>query len=276
MLYRHLVTGDFNGDSYQDIISPEFENNATGNHFFRKNNGSGVFIDNSQVYTGMEGLHHRLYPALDIDNDGDLDLGVIHSSTQQNARFFHILLNRNQRTLNLKAYLQGFYDQSDNSLRSDTLTAVLRHEESPFQIVETSKAIVNSDGNAVFKFVNYDNRLDYYVQTNHRNSIETWSSVTHEFIDHSMDLDLSASSSQAFGNNQIQIDSSPLRYAIYGGDINQDGVVDVSDLSIVYNANLEYLTGYVPSDVTGDNVVDISDIVLVFNNSTNFVSVVRP
>ena len=33
---------------------------------------------------------------------------------------------------------------------------------------------------------------------------------------------------QAFGNNMIQIDTSPVYFGIYSGDVNKDGTIDAS------------------------------------------------
>ncbi|MBL0108120.1 MAG: hypothetical protein IPP52_12740 [Ignavibacteria bacterium] len=42
---------------------------------------------------------------------------------------------------------------------------------------------------------------------------------------------------------------------MYGGDVNQDGVVDAGDLSAVDNDAAESLSGYVSTDVNGDDFV---------------------
>ena len=68
-----------------------------------------------------------------------------------------------------------------------------------------------------------------------------------------------SSASQAFGNNMKQVDLSPVKFAIYSGDVNQDGVVDAADLSLIDNASFNFVTGYVTPDVNGDSIVDASD-----------------
>ena len=79
------------------------------------------------------------------------------------------------------------------------------------------------------------------------------------------------SEDQVLAENVIQVDDSPLRFAIYGGDIDQDGFVDLNDLVTVFNSASVFETGYKISDVTGDDLVDLTDVVLVFNNANNFV-----
>ena len=58
--------------------------------------------------------------------------------------------------------------------------------------------------------------------------------------------------------------------------MNQDGIVDASDLSSVENNAAEGLSGYVITDVTGDDFVDAGDLSILENNSVNGVSAVIP
>ncbi len=67
-----------------------------------------------------------------------------------------------------------------------------------------------------------------------------------------------------------------MRFAVYSGDVNQDGAVDLADITEVYNSSVAFVTGYAVTDVNGDNTVDLSDITLTYNNSVNFVLVRKP
>ena len=87
-----------------------------------------------------------------------------------------------------------------------------------------------------------------------------------------MSYDFTNAASQAFGNNMKQIDASPLRYGIYGGDENQDGAVDLVDIVNVYNDATTFVNGYVSSDMNGDNITDLVDVVITYNNAVAFVS----
>jgi len=73
-----------------------------------------------------------------------------------------------------------------------------------------------------------------------------------------------------------QVDASPLRFAIYSGDVNQDGIVDGTDASLVDNDAFNFVTGYVGTDVNGDDVVEASDAAIVDNNAFNFVGSITP
>ncbi len=55
-------------------------------------------------------------------------------------------------------------------------------------------------------------------------------------------------------------------YGFYGGDVNDDGAVDGSDMAGVDNDNSVLAFGYNVSDVNGDGATDGSDMALVDNN----------
>jgi len=65
-------------------------------------------------------------------------------------------------------------------------------------------------------------------------------------------------------------------YAIWGGDVNQDGIVDSGDMNPIENASISLTAGYVAEDVNGDGLVDSGDMNIVENNSIVLVSVITP
>ncbi|MBK7253013.1 MAG: FG-GAP repeat protein [Ignavibacteria bacterium] len=179
-------------------------------------------------------------------------------------------------TLNLTMFIEGFYNAGSNSQVSDTILVELRNSASPFAIADQSTALVSANGSVQLKFGNAING-NYYITVKHRNSIETWSAgVIALSRTTPASFDLASSLSQAFGNNQKQVDTSPVRFAIYSGDINQDGTIDASDVSETDNDAFSSVSGYVSTDVTGDDFVDAGDVSIVDNNAFNAVSVVTP
>src|SRR6185436_365966 len=127
-----------------------------------------------------------------------------------------------------------------------------------------------------------------YIQLSHRNSIETWSKkpssgtfailFATQFVPFTSYLayNFSGSVSSAFGSNQIKVDTSPNRFAIYNGDENQDDIVDATDVVEIFNDVNNVTSGYVKTDLTGDDFVDISDLILAFNNANAIVGSVTP
>ncbi|HMQ69600.1 MAG TPA: integrin alpha [Ignavibacteria bacterium] len=179
-------------------------------------------------------------------------------------------------TLDLTMFIQGFYNSGIDMQVSDTVTVELRNSVSPFAVAGQSKAIVANDGTVQLTFPSAVSG-NYYIAIKHRNSIETWSASPMAFSTSSpVNYDLSSSSSQAFGSNEKQIDTSPLRFGIYSGDENQNGIVDLGDVVRVFNAANSFTGGYVPSDMNGDNLTDLADIVITSNNASAFVVKVAP
>jgi len=143
-------------------------------------------------------------------------------------------------------------------------------------MVDQTTAVVSTNGSVVLKFSTAPSGT-YYLVVKHRNSIETWSAngiaVTRGG---SVNYDFSNSSSQAFGSNMIQVDASPVRFAIFSGDVNQDGVVDATDAGAIDNDAFNFVTGYVNTDITGDDLVDATDAAIADNNAANFVGKIVP
>lgn len=178
--------------------------------------------------------------------------------------------------LTQKIFIQGFYNSITNSMVPDTLMVLLRGSTPPYPIAEVSTALFDSSGTGVFDFGYIYNGIPYYIHVLHRNSIETWSASAVTFVNNNLIYDFTAAAAQAYGNNMIQIDTSPVRFGIYSGDINQDLLIDLSDIEIVYNNASQFVSGYVASDVTGNGIVDLSDITLTYNNSVKFVISITP
>jgi hypothetical protein len=179
-------------------------------------------------------------------------------------------------TLNLTMFIEGFYNAGSDSQVSDTVQVELRNSASPFAVADQSSAVVSANGTVQLKFGNAANS-SYYIAVKHRSSIETWSAGTIALSRTTpANYDISTSATLAFGGNMIQVDATPVRFAIYGGDVNQDGTVDATDVSTVDNDASNFVSGYVVTDLTGDDFVDGTDFAIADNNAANFVSVVRP
>ena len=179
-------------------------------------------------------------------------------------------------TLNLKILIQGFYNAGMDLKIQDTVTAYLKNSSPPYSAVDSAKAYLSSIGEGTFSFLNAVNGVSYFIQTKHRNSIETWSNSVQMFENGSLNYDFTTAENQAFGDNMIQVDTTPVRFAIYSGDINQDGSVDAADMAWGDNDASNFESGYVPSDINGDGFVDASDLVIIDNNAANYITAIRP
>lgn len=257
-----------NGNDIMTIFSDGADSIAASG--FSTLNGPGIsspfspVIKPDQQLSTFNGQSRAGWWELKCIDQAGADIGYV------NAWGLNLL---SQKTLNVTALLQGFYNASTDKLKSDTARMYFRIPLPPYPIVDSSKAVLDSNGNANFYFTKVNNG---YRVIKHRNSIETWSSSPIPFIGDSSSYNFSASASNAYGNNQIQVDFSPLRYAIYGGDVNQDGLVDLTDNQLIDNDASNFVTGYGITDITGDNIVDLNDAALADNNASKFVSKITP
>jgi hypothetical protein len=66
------------------------------------------------------------------------------------------------------------------------------------------------------------------------------------------------------------------KYAMYSGDVNQDGTIDLFDAQQAENDAASFSFGYNASDVNGEGNTDIFDLQLIEVNSASFIFVARP
>ncbi|MBK9331160.1 MAG: SBBP repeat-containing protein [Ignavibacteria bacterium] len=113
--------------------------------------------------------------------------------------------------------IEGFYNSSLNKMISDTVRVYLRSSVSPYSVIDSSFTKCDTTGYGRYYFTGISNGVNYYIVLKHRNSIETWSASAHSFTTGILNYDFTPSVSQAFGNNMIQTDTSPVRFAVYSG-----------------------------------------------------------
>lgn len=182
----------------------------------------------------------------------------------------------NNLTLNLTMFVQGFYNSVSHTTVQDTVRIYLRNQAFPYSIVDSAKGYISATGTVALSFANAATNVPYWIQIKHRNSIETWSSTAQTFATNSLSYSFSTAAVQAYGSNMIQVDASPLRFAVYNGDENQNGTVDLVDITDTYNSASVFASGYVNTDTDGNGIVDLSDITATYNNASSFVSKVIP
>lgn len=187
----------------------------------------------------------------------------------------------NPEAINLKITMivEGFYNLNSNHLnRKDPVKAILRSSTSPYGVIDSAGAIIDSlTFSGIFYFTNAP-AGQYFIIVKHRNSIETWSKDGGEFLSKNVlnSYNFSNDIKHAFGMNLKELASSPVRFALYSGDVNQDGFIEVTDLSEIDNDVFNYLYGNPATDIDGNGMVDLSDISIADNNALNYVSLIRP
>jgi endonuclease/exonuclease/phosphatase family metal-dependent hydrolase len=169
------------------------------------------------------------------------------------------------------ALIEGFYNGT--TMKSDTVTVELRNTSAPYSLVDQAKIFLNSSGQGSGKFYNAMNGVPYYIVLKHRNAVETWSASSQVFSASTLTYDFTTASNKAYGNNLKLIGS---KWCIFGGDVNQDGFVETTDVSQVFTGNVNGTTGYISTDLNGDLFTEIEDINIVFRNNVLGVHKIRP
>ncbi|MEO8209061.1 MAG: endonuclease/exonuclease/phosphatase family protein [bacterium] len=285
------LTGTWNRNSYapyhtQSTRVRSFGDGATGGLDDRfdmilysnavKNFGGIKFIPGTYTAYGNDGQHFN-------DSINQIPNNAVSQSIANALHYatdhlpvYAVFEFGNATTLNVKVIPEGLYNISLNKLnRKDTVIIYLRNTLFPFSIIDTAKALLDSISfNAVVLFRAAESGT-YYLEVKHRNSIETWSMQggMAYYIDSVLSYDFTNSVTQAFGNNLIQ---KGTKFCIYGGDINQDGIIDLIDLSLADNDSYNFASGYLSTDINGDYLVDVSDISIIDNNAYNVVTKITP
>ncbi len=165
--------------------------------------------------------------------------------------------------------------------RKDSATVYLRNTTSPYAIVDSAWAIIDSvtyAGKFSFKNVNSGT---YYLDVRFRrsplfrNGIETWSRSGGEALTkyNGFSYSFVTDANKAYGNNQVLTGGV---YSFYSGDVDQDGIVDGTDASLIDNDAFNFIDGYKDTDLNGDRFIDGSDASYTDNNAFAFVGKITP
>ncbi|HMR41093.1 MAG TPA: choice-of-anchor D domain-containing protein [Ignavibacteria bacterium] len=179
-------------------------------------------------------------------------------------------------TYTVGAIPQGFYRgvPGPYDVVRDTVRIYLHRMDFPNIIVDSAVSFSEQDGfcNSVMTRALSGS---YYFAVKHRNSIETWSSFAANYIRGTYFLFDMAYFNYAYGGNQF-LTATANYWAMFGGDVDQNGFVDLNDVTSVNNDANFFASGYVVTDVTGDNAVNLSDVLLTYNNNAAFVAKQTP
>jgi len=196
-------------------------------------------------------------------------------------------------TVNVKAFLQGSYTgnstmaatlydlgESTDATATDTIEVNLWAAATTATATApnySAKAIIHTNGMASVTFPGSALGGSYYVAVRHRNSLETWSAAPITTAS-TNSVDLSASATAAYGDgvNDPTANMGSGVFALYSGDVNQDGTIDSQDMTIAENDASSFFFGYNASDCNGDGSSDSGDMTLIENNASLFLFYARP
>ncbi len=194
--------------------------------------------------------------------------------------------------LQLKLFLEGYYTGNSamrttlfdlgmnaSAISVDTITVQLW---SPQALNNPSpsfsqKVILQKNGLASVEFPAGVKGNTYYLAIQQRNHLETWSALPVTFFSNTS-YDFSTGTHMAYGDgvNPSMKNLGGNVFGFYGGDSNNDGSVDGSDLSMVENGAIAFEFGYNANDITGDGATDGSDLSIIETNAQHFLFYASP
>ena len=178
----------------------------------------------------------------------------------------------------MKIIPQGFYNSGDYLNAADTIDCYLSESNTPYNCIDSVDVLLDSLTFTATAFFNNAVTGSYYLVVKHRNSVETWSAAPIAFVKGStVSYDFTDAQTKAYGNNLVQVSSSPERWAMFGGDSNRDGYVDPLDMSMIDQDSFNYVSGPgVATDINGDHFIDPLDMSIADQNSFSYVGIKRP
>jgi hypothetical protein len=176
--------------------------------------------------------------------------------------------------VDLKYLMEGFWNGTTQI--QDTVRAYLAQSNPPYSFRDSVNIFLSTSGKGMAVFPNAITG-NYYLVITHRNHIEVWSALPLALTKGTTSYtvyNFSTGTNKAYGINALK--QAGTVYVGYGGDVNQDGVVDIFDLITLDNDNAICRTGYVSTDINGDSIVDIFDLIIADNNNAIAVTKQRP
>lgn len=164
--------------------------------------------------------------------------------------------------INLRYLMEGFWNGS--SQVRDTVSAYLAEPVPPFSFIDSTKSFLSSSGTGQLIF-NHAPTGSYYLVLRHRNHIEIWTAASLGLTSGTTSFaqyDFASGSGSAFGTEALK--ASGGLFVAWGGDVNQDGLVDYRDRNVTWN-NRE-AGGRLSTDCNGDGLTDAVDYLMVLDN----------
>jgi len=195
--------------------------------------------------------------------------------------------------VNIKCFSEGFFNSSTNSLNPKLYNVGLSPDSEDVDTVLvqlwkrnnleginpdfSAKGILKKDGMLVVKFPNSVINKYFYLTLKNKTSIETWSADS-IIINNGLYFDFTNNPLKSYGDgiNLPTKNVAQKKYALYSGDVNQDGGIDLFDIQNAENKANLFNFGYQDADCNGDGVVDLIDLQIIENNLSLFLFLARP
>ena len=200
-----------------------------------------------------------------------------------------VTVNICDKTLNLSSVLiEGLYNNAvpgtlrkayndlgpvfPNPLVSDQITVELHDAANYANIVHTSSAVNLSTTGTATVIIPAAFNASYFITIKHRNSIETTTATAVSFAGLTINQSFGAPA-DVYGGNVMS--SGDGYFLIYGGDVNQNGLIESSDMTSIDNLASSFDYGFI-EDVNCDGLIGSSDMTIVDNHNSAFVESVHP
>jgi hypothetical protein len=164
--------------------------------------------------------------------------------------------------INLKYLMEDFWNGVTQV--QDTISGYLAQSTSPFGFVDFTKIYLSNSGTGQLIFPSAPTG-NYYLVIRHRNHLEIWSVNTLTLVKGTTSFssyDFSTSAGMSYGVNALKQEGSV--YVSWGGDVNQDGVIDFIDRNLTWNNRGQ--SGYLSTDCNGDDITNSNDYTIVLTN----------
>jgi hypothetical protein len=250
-------------------------------------NGEALKLDASSSFATYLWNDGSTSQTLDVTSAGKYSVTVTDFEGCMNSDTLFVSISGTIKILNLASVMpEGLYEgqgilrpvSGENGsqfgdLIADQVTVELHPVPYTDAPAYAATGYLSTNGNLIITGIPCAIDGQYYITLRHRNSIATVSAspvaFTQEIINYAFDLP-----SKVLGGNLKLMDNGG--YAIFGGDVNQDGIVNETDITIVNDLSSFFGSGYIPEDVNGDGLVDIADLMIVDNNATRNVTSIIP
>jgi len=244
----------FDANYYQGM---EFDR-ETGDLFMAANGNGASWLAWVNTTTGAT------YKVGELEGDAEVTALAIPYVNQKTLSLSSVML---EGLYNGNGTMRQAYDENGPHYPSSTadLITVELHNAAAYGTIDYSATNIpiSTIGIATLSIpATYSS--SYYVTIKHRNSIETTSALPVSFSGNVINVSFNTPDNVFNGNMVLMEDG---HYVIYGGDVNQDGIIDSSDMMPVDNLSATSTAGYLPEDVNGDGLIDSSDMAILDNNS---------
>ena len=250
-----------------------------------------TILPSSNAAEYVTACNSYLWKGITYTQSGNYDYTVTNSIGCDSVVTLHLTIDHCNE-LRVKCLLEGYLTQDElmnpalftlgMSADSSSTDSIEVQLWSPFDLNNTMpnysfKTLLYDSGSASIVIPEATLGKLYYIAIKHRSSIETWSVspvMITSITEYDFTIDVNAAYSD--GLNMPMKNMGNGKFAIYGGDINQDGTADATDLQITENDAYNFAFGYNESDCSGDGASDASDMQIIENNANLFLFKSRP